>query len=303
MIMYAMTSLVNSLAEIIGCEEVATNGKAVAAGWADNVDEETLEDWGRVGAGFGKEVERAVMATFKEEYKRLYLTVSLLVGAPACTEPPSQRFGLRTSQNDDVPDIIDAFLNILAMHELDFHASFRVLSSFRPSMVHDPAALDAFLAKLADCIPKKPTDTKRDDVKRAAKPWLQTYAERITQEQGSWTGGEDWEAQRCVEMRKVNPRFVLRQWVLEETIKKLEEGEGLERRRVLGHILKVCSPALALGLSLTDFGRQMATNPFEPYGGELAGPEEPLNAQTREEKRLCGFGAKEMLGFQCSCSS
>jgi hypothetical protein len=76
MIMYAMTSLVNSLAEIIGCEELATNGKAVSEGWADGVDEETLEEWGRVGAGYGKEVERAVMATFKEEYKRLYLQVS-----------------------------------------------------------------------------------------------------------------------------------------------------------------------------------------------------------------------------------
>jgi hypothetical protein len=46
----------------------------------------------------------------------------------------------------------------------------------------------------------------------------------------------------------------------------------------------------------------MATNPFEPYGGELD-TEEPLDAQTREERRLCGFGAREMLGFQCSCSS
>ncbi|GHJ89350.1 hypothetical protein NliqN6_5752 [Naganishia liquefaciens] len=268
MIMYAMTSLVNSLAEIIGCEEVVMNGKAVGAGWADDADDETLEEWGRVGAGFGKEVERSVMTTFKDEYKRLYLT----------------RFGLRTSQDDDVSDIVDPFLNILAMHELDFHASFRVLSSFRPSLVEDTAALDAFLAQMAECIPKKPTDAKRDDVKRAVKPWLQTYAARIKQERESWTG-QDWEVQRCTEMRKVNPRFVLRQWVLEETIKKLEEGEGLERRRVLGHVLK------------------MALNPFETYGGELLGPEEPLDAQTREERRLCGFGAKELLGFQCSCSS
>jgi uncharacterized protein YdiU (UPF0061 family) len=126
------------------------------------------------------------------------------------------------------------------MHDLDFHASFRVLSSFRPSMIDDDAALETFLGRLAECIPKKPTDMKRDEVKRAFKPWLKTYAARILQEQDSWEG-DDWEANRCAEMRKVNPRFVLRQWVLEETIKKLEEGEGLERRRVLGHILKVRS--------------------------------------------------------------
>lgn len=163
-----------------------------------------------------------------------------------------QRFGLRTSHDDDVPDIVDSFLNILAMHDLDFHASFRVLSSFRPSMVEDDAAMDSFLGQLAECIPKKPTDSKRDDVKRAFKPWLETYAARIRQERDSWEG-EDWEVNRCAEMRKVNPRFVLRQWVLEETIKKLEEGEGLERRRVLGHILKVGSSSLCY--CIADFCR------------------------------------------------
>lgn len=79
MIMYAITSLVNTLAEVIGCEEMVLGGKALAAGWADGVDEEELEEWARVGAGFGKEVERAVMQTFKEEYKRLYLKVSALI--------------------------------------------------------------------------------------------------------------------------------------------------------------------------------------------------------------------------------
>jgi hypothetical protein len=76
MIMYAITSLVNSLAEVIGCEEMALNGKGISSGWADGVDEETLEEWGRVGADFGKEVERSVMETFKAEHKKLYLQVS-----------------------------------------------------------------------------------------------------------------------------------------------------------------------------------------------------------------------------------
>lgn len=159
-----------------------------------------------------------------------------------------QRFGLNTSQDEDMSEIIDSFLNILAMHDLDFHASFRTLSSFRPSMMEDTAALDAFLGRLAENIPKNPTDKKRSEVRDSFKPWLKTYAARVKSEQDSWTaGGEDWEERRCAEMRKVNPRFLLRQWVLEETIKKLEEGEGLERRRVLAHILKVCSVSLSLG--------------------------------------------------------
>ncbi|KAJ9100747.1 hypothetical protein QFC19_005486 [Naganishia cerealis] len=280
MIMYAINSLVNSLAEVIGCEELALNGKAILPGWADGVDEKTLEEWGRFGADSGKEVERSVMRTFKAEHKRLYL----------------QRFGLRTEKEDDLPNIVDGFLNILAMHELDFHASFRVLSAFQPTMVPDSSssdqnkkeALEDFLDRMADCIPKKSTDQKKSEVKQSMRPWLKTYAKRILDEEKQWQTAvgldKDWQEYRCGEMRKVNPRFVLRQWLLEETIKKLEEGEGLERRRVLAHILK------------------MATDPFKAYGGELLQSDE-LDAQQREERRLCGFGAKEMLGFQCSCSS
>jgi uncharacterized protein YdiU (UPF0061 family) len=173
-----------------------------------------------------------------------------------------QRFGLNTSQEDDMSDIIDSFLNILAMHDLDFHSSFRTLSSFRPSMMEDSAALDAFLTRLADNIPKNPTDKKRSEVRDSFKPWLKTYAARVKSEQESWAAsGEDWEEYRCAEMRKVNPRFVLRQWVLEETIKKLEEGEGLERRRVLAHILKVRSTTSSLAeMRLISFRRWRPTH-------------------------------------------
>jgi len=43
--------------------------------------------------------------------------------------------------------------------------------------------------------------------------------------------GEDWEGRREEEMRGANPRFVLRQWVLEEVIKRVDEdwesGKGI----------------------------------------------------------------------------
>lgn len=183
-----------------------------------------------------------------------------------------QRFGLNTSQDDDMSEIIDSFLNILAMHDLDFHSSFRTLSSFRPSIMEDSATLDAFLARLADNIPKNPTDNKRSEVRDSFKPWLKTYAARVKSEQESWAAsGEDWEEYRCAEMRKVNPRFVLRQWVLEETIKKLEEGEGLERRRVLAHILKVRSNTSTLTeRRLISFDRWQPTRSSRMAGNCLA---------------------------------
>lgn len=93
-------------------------------------------------------------------------------------------------------------------------------------------------------------------------------------------------------MNAVNPRFCLRQWVLEETIRKCDRepdgpGGGIEQlERVLA----------------------MSLNPFEAYGepdvaqgetGEGACP----TKEEQERQRLCGIGSEELLGFQCSCSS
>jgi hypothetical protein len=53
----------------------------------------------------------------------------------------------------------------------------------------------------------------------------------------------------------------------------------------------------------------MASNPFLPYGREEDASDlallddSHLSAEEKEERRLCGLGPDEMLGFQCSCSS
>lgn len=73
------------------------------------------------------------------------------------------------------------------------------------------------------------------------KKWLGTYSERIESEKGLWDGDKDedvW-SQREKAMRGANPRFVLRQWVLEEVIKKVEE-DAKSGRRVLAKVLQVC---------------------------------------------------------------
>ena len=48
----------------------------------------------------------------------------------------------------------------------------------------------------------------------------------------------------------------------------------------------------------------MACSPFEPWGAEDdLSTAEALDAEVAEERRYCGIGEKQMLGFQCSCSS
>ncbi|KAI6018084.1 hypothetical protein BKA83DRAFT_4318207 [Pisolithus microcarpus] len=68
-----------------------------------------------------------------------------------------------------------------------------------------------------------------------------------------------------------NPRFVLRQWLLEEVIKKVEDDPATGKH-VLGKVM------------------QMACSPCKPWGRE-----------EREERWYCGPGDRRML--QCSCSS
>lgn len=126
---------------------------------------------------------------------------------------------------------------------------------------------------------------------------------------GTATGTGSWEDKRWNDMLGYNPKFILRQWVLEELIAKLEKSgvEDIEQgRKDLAKILDVSiRPTIPETFLLAWWsGRlankggtmlmtiQMSTRPFVDW--DEVGP---------EEKRLCGLGAKSMLGFQCSCSS
>jgi len=125
-------------------------------------------------------------------------------------------------------------------HNLDFHATFRKLSAFRPSCVRgNDGKLDAFISHLLESTPRP---EKLDKVRASAdlKAWLAKYASRISKEREDWGGNsqEEVDALREKEMNGVNPRFVLRQWVLEEVIAKVEK-DAFSGRRILAKVLKV----------------------------------------------------------------
>lgn len=102
-----------------------------------------------------------------------------------------------------------------------------------------------------------PTNQKIEDASKDFIPYLERYCARLLQpeEVGAWEEsqvdegrkgirleGGSWEEKREVEMLRSNPAFVLRQWVLEELISKLEET-GVERieegRKELARVLDV----------------------------------------------------------------
>lgn len=101
----------------------------------------------------------------------------------------------------------------------------------------------------------------QDSAKKEWKEWLQKYAERVSREKEEWEeakalmngvngnrearSGNEWEERRMREMRGKNPRFVLRQWVLEEVIKKVEDDSN-EGKKVLAKIMHVRNPFLTV---------------------------------------------------------
>ncbi|KAH9902803.1 hypothetical protein C8Q73DRAFT_742083 [Cubamyces lactineus] len=269
MIIYALRALLNALAPLIGAEH-ERGGKAVSPGWADSASPEQLKTWTDSGLALTKdEMERVAEEACAVEYGRLM----------------HRRLALRRLDKDDELLFMRPLLDLMEDHRLDFHATFRRLASFRPALAADEGALGAFVESVLTLC-AEPERMDRAWATADWTVWLAKFAGRVESERALWEAtGPDVDAQREDAARKANPRFVLRQWVLEEVIKKVE-ADAESGKRVLRKVL------------------HMACNPFEPWGAEgFDGDESTLNLEVREERRYCGMGERKLLGFQCSCSS
>ncbi|KZV80861.1 UPF0061-domain-containing protein [Exidia glandulosa HHB12029] len=248
MIIFALRKLLDALAPLIGAEEAS--GTVLEEGWAAKATEEEIKAWREAGLKHQNDVELEIQDVFIAEYKKLM----------------RRRLGLASARDDDLTNVIDPLLDLMQRHDLDFHATFRALAT----QIGDASLIDSLDAStlLVSPTQDKPTEQALSDMRA----WLATYAARRRDDD---TG--------AASMLAANPRFVLRQWVLEEVIKRVND-DALSGRRVLAKVLK------------------MSENPFEAWGGEGKSDAE-LTDEEKEERKMCGLGGKEMLGFQCSCSS
>lgn len=128
-------------------------------------------------------------------------------------------------------------------YKLDFHSTFRNLADFKPSHMSPAssganvdAELHTFISHLLSATPEpEKTDFGAGTV--AWLTWLEKFARRIEEEVGEHGVGNDLEARRDA-VRQANPRFVLRQWVLEEVIAKVERDAD-SGKRVLAKVMQV----------------------------------------------------------------
>lgn len=136
--------------------------------------------------------------------------------------------------------LVDPLLKLMQRHELDFHSTFRKLSSFTPSLLsHNSETLATFLQELTPETLACRVPTAREAAIDDWKKWLEVYRTRIESEADEWASeGDRWPEKRRQAMLGANPRFVLRQWVLEEVIKRVEK-DWKTGRRVLAKVLEV----------------------------------------------------------------
>jgi serine/tyrosine/threonine adenylyltransferase len=120
---------------------------------------------------------------------------------------------------------------------LDFHSTFRTLSYFNSSTGITDGFIDQILSTSVETNLDKVSATKE------WQQWLQNYLKRIESEKEEW--GVDIDAEREVAALSANPRFVLRQWVLEDVIAKVEKNSATGKR-VLAKVLHVSVTAASL---------------------------------------------------------
>lgn len=134
--------------------------------------------------------------------------------------------------------MIQPLLALLADHKLDFHLTFRHLTRFRPALL---SSADTFIDTLLRFTSTGDHTPQLKGASTRWKDWLEKYAARIEGEKEEWVSASsdgDWQGQREKDARLANPRFVLRQWVLEEVIAKVE-ANAQNGRCVLAKVMQV----------------------------------------------------------------
>lgn len=219
-VLFALDSLASSLLPILGYE--AQNEKIPDAGWGEKATPDDVRGW-----------EAAGLESI-EFWSDLYNQIESVAERSGW----QKRFGLPSYRDSDDRDIVKDFQYLLHGYDIDFGAALRQLSFFRTSKANDKEYLKA-QAKL--WVKQATNDLMPDIVSRTEEgivAWLQTYAKRVNEEKDQFD-----EDERLKKMQEANPRFILRQWVLEDTIKKmddaLKEDNVPEARRVLQRVLDV----------------------------------------------------------------
>jgi uncharacterized protein YdiU (UPF0061 family) len=191
-------------------------------------------------------------AVFLDEYKRLM----------------TARLGLKVFQEADFESLYSELLDTMQALELDFNQFFRKLSDLRVVDLETEAQREEAAGVFFHREGVTGLGNTEEDARKRLGVWLERWRTRVYEDWGP-DGGD---GERAVEMKKVNPKFIPKSWILDEVIGRVEkDGE----REILDRVL------------------DMALRPYEENWGW----------DKEEEERYCGDVPRNDRAMQCSCSS
>ena len=235
-------------------------GELIGAG--PNVDMEEFVEKGVRQEDADELVSRAeaLITRTGEEYKAVFLEEYKVL--------MTLRLGLKEHKPSDFETLFSELLDMMEALELDFNQFFRKLSNIHVTGLEILEQRKAAASVFFHAEGVTGLGNNEEAARTRIASWLEKWSARVYED---WGPSGDDEA-RQVEMKKVNPKFIPKSWVLDELIKRVEKGG---EREILGRVMN------------------MALHPFEEsWGGDRA-----------EEERFCGDVPRNDRAMQCSCSS
>ncbi|KAI7867280.1 hypothetical protein BDF14DRAFT_1804742 [Spinellus fusiger] len=131
----------------------------------------------------------------------------------------------------DMDDLVIPLLDWMSLHSVNYHRFFRSLADYPITDAGEEKDMEAALSLLLIST-QHPSQLEKS--KAALKPWLSVYRHRLVAD-GSIDAHE-----RKDRMNKVNPRFVLHNWIAQEVIDAFENLPQEEAQCVLESCLEAC---------------------------------------------------------------
>ncbi|KAL7624423.1 hypothetical protein AAE478_005987 [Parahypoxylon ruwenzoriense] len=261
-IWWNLVRLGESLAELIGIGSKVDDAKFLSDGVKEEEADDIIARAEKVIMQIGEEYK----AVFLDEYKRLM----------------AARLGLKTRKDSDFQELFSGILDTMEALELDFSLLFRRLSSVGIDELETEEARQDKASVFFYKDGVTGIGGEAEGRKRVGE-WLSKWRQRVVEDWGDGqTISDEQDKERMRAMKKVNPSFIPRGWILDEVIKRVEkDGE----RDVLERVMH---------MALYPFEESWAGRTF--HGKEYKGD---IDEETRWTSDVPRMGR----ALQCSCSS
>ncbi|KAI1210561.1 UPF0061-domain-containing protein [Annulohypoxylon truncatum] len=261
-IWWNLVRLGESLGESIGAGSKVDDPKFVEDGVKEEEASAIIERAEKIIMQVGEEYK----AVFLGEYKKLM----------------TARLGLKNHKESDFDELFSSILDTMEALELDFNLFFRRLSSVKVDELETEEARKDKAGVFFYSDGVSGIGGEAEGRKRVGE-WLGKWRQRVLEDWGNGqTVSEEQDNERMQAMKKVNPNFIPRSWILDEVIKRVEKND---ERDVLDRIM------------------HMALHPFEESWAGRTFEGKEYKGDIDEETRWTSDVPKTGRALQCSCSS